>query len=97
MKYVLTFSIVPGKGKQFWHFMEEKGAPFWQKFDDVRSAQIFTSLGGPDLYEAYIELPNYAAFDRISQDPEFNDVSEHFMSLVDNVHRKFLMEERSFV
>ena len=97
MKYVLTFSILPGKNQQFWHFVEEKGAPFWRKFDEVRSVYIYTSLGGPDLYEAYFEIPDYAAFDRISNDPEFNDISEHFMSLVDNVHRKFLTNKRKLV
>jgi hypothetical protein len=97
MKYVLSFSIVPGKGKQFWQFMNEKGIPFWKKFHEVRSAQVYTSLGGADLYEAYFDLPDYATFDKISRDPEFEDVSVHFMSLVDNVHRKFLTEERQIV
>ena len=97
MKYVLSFSVLPGKNRQFWHFIDEQGRPFWQKFEEVRSAQIYTSLGGPDFYEAYFELPDYASFDRISHDPDFKDISEHFMSLVDNVHRKFLTEERKIV
>lgn len=97
MKYVLTFSILPGKSQQFWTVLEEKGAPFRRKFDEVRSAYVYTSLGAPDLYEAYFEIPDYAAFDRISNDPEFHVVSEHFMSLVDNVHRKFLTDERKLV
>lgn len=97
MKYVLSFSILPGKSGQFWRFMQEEGIPFWRKFDEVRSAQVFTTVGGQDLYEAYFELPDYAAFDRISRDPDFEDMSVHFMSLVDNVHRKFLTEERKIV
>jgi len=97
MKYVLSFSILPGKSDQFWHFIQEKGMPFWRRFDEVRSAQIYTTLGGDGLYEAYFEMPDYAAFEKISRDPEFEDVSIHFMSLVDNVHRKFLTDERKIV
>lgn len=97
MKYVLSFSILPGKHGDFWHFMNEKGMPFWRKFPEVREAEIYTSLGGDGLYEAYFDIPDYSAFDKITKDPEFEDVSVHFMSLVHNVHRKFLTQERKIV
>lgn len=97
MKYVLEFSILPGKAKEFWNFMNEKGIPFWQKQDEVESVEIYTTLGGHSLYEAHFDLPNYATFDRLQQDPEFERVSVEFLSLVNGLRRKFLTEERKVV
>ena len=97
IQYVLSFNIVPGKGKEFWNFMQEKGIPFWKKFDQVKSVDIFTTLGGETLYEAYFDMPSYTTFDEISKDPDFEPVSVEFLSLTQDLRRKFLMEERQLV
>ncbi len=97
MRYVLSFNIIPGKGEEFWSFVNSKVIPFWSKFDEVRSVEIFTTLGGETLYEAYVDLPDYKTFDNISRDNEFEPVSVEFLTLTQNLHRKFLTEERQVV
>lgn len=97
MRYVLSFNIIPGKGHDFWDFMHSKGIPFWKKFDRVKSVEVYTTLGGDTLYEAYFDMPNFTTFDEISRDPGFGPVSVEFLSLTQDVHRKFLTEERQLV
>lgn len=97
MKYVLEFNILPGKAEEFWSFMKQKGIPFWQKRGEVKSVEVYTTLGGHSLYEAHFDLPDYAAFEHLQRDPEFEEVSVNFLSLVDGLRRKFLTEERKIV
>lgn len=96
IKYVLSFDILPGKAEEFWRFMEQEAVPFWRKFPDVGSFEVYSTIGGNGLYEAQIEMPNYETFERVRTDLAWNDMSHSFMSLVDNLHRKFLTDERKF-
>lgn len=97
MRYVLSFNIIPGKGRDFWTFINNRVIPFWGKFDKVKSVEIYTTLGGDTLYEAYVDLPDYLTFDSISKDSDFEPLSVEFLTLTQDLHRKFLMEERQVV
>ena len=96
MKYVLSFDILPGKANEFWQFMERTAVPFWRKFPEVRSFEVYATVGGRALYEAQIEFPDYTVFERIHSDPEWKNVSHGFMGLVNRLHREFLTDERKF-
>lgn len=96
MTYILSFNILPGRADDFWEFMEETAAPFWGRMPEVTSVKIFTVIGGTHLYEAHIEMAGLEAFDRIQEEEEWSDISKEFLSLVEDLSRHFLTEEREY-
>lgn len=97
MTYVLAFNIAPGRSGEFWNFMDDMAAPFWRRFPEVSSLKIYTVIGGPRLYEAHIELSDFAAFDRIRKNADWHIVSREFLSLVEDVSEHFLTKEKEYI
>jgi hypothetical protein len=73
--HVSTAKIKPGKANEAVRWWRDKGKPLNEASPGVKSAKAYAvqfSLGGGYTLEIWLEIENYATFDRWDEDLEAN-------------------------
>jgi hypothetical protein len=73
--HVSTAKIKPGKANEAVRWWQEKGKATYESSPGVKSAKAYGvqfSLGGDYGLEIWLEIENYAAYDRLDEDLEAN-------------------------
>lgn len=96
LTYIFEFDIVPGQEDAFWEYMEEKGAPFWLQFPQVKSYEVFSKLGGHGSFEGHVELESFSDFDEIWCHPDLGAVAQKTAQYTCNIQRRFLVHKTSY-
>ena len=72
--YVFTMNVKPGKSNEATKWWQEKGKAVYESTPGVKAVKSYAvqfGLGGNHI-EIWLEMENYAAFDRIDEDLESN-------------------------
>ena len=73
--HVATAKIKPGKGNEASKWWREKGKAVYESIPGFKSAKAYGvqfGLGGEYALEIWLEVENYAAYDRADEDLESN-------------------------